>query len=359
LAFAEAHHVILKIKFPEKIMKTLPMILIFALCAFASEKQKLVGEIEFFGYSKVDIKKLRERLPFQEGDEFKIEKKGELAKILLKAQKAVLQEIGRPPTDVAPVCCNKQGDWMIYIGLGGKAADYAPAPEGDSRLPDSVIKLYDRLMRGLEEAIRKGEAEEDRSKGYALSVVPSVRSDQLKMREYALANESLLLDVLRNSADARQRFVAAEFLGYARQSARQVCALANASRDENSTVRNNAARALGVLLESNPKLAADVPAEYFLDLLLSGKWSDVNKAGMFLYSRTQNRDEKVLALLRRPDVMERLLEIARWRTFHSDAAKYLLGRMAGISEERLKQLVTSGNTEEILGGIAPARRPAQ
>jgi hypothetical protein len=113
-------------------------------------------------------------------------------------------------------------------------------------------------------------------------------------------------------------------------------------------VRNNATRALLVLVESKPNLARDVPAEGFIELLLSGTWTDLNKAGFLLSSITRDRNPKLLARLRTVAVQERLIEMARWRTGHAEAARYLLGRMAGVDEKRLQQLVTSGKVEEIL-----------
>jgi hypothetical protein len=67
-----------------------------------------------------------------------------------------------------------------------------------------------------------------------------------------------------------------------RQSSSQIAALVHASRDSNSGVRNNATRALLVLAESNPKRAKEIPADKFIELLLSGTWTDLNKASGLL-----------------------------------------------------------------------------
>jgi hypothetical protein len=53
------------------------------------------------------------------------------------------------------------------------------------------------------------------------------------------------------------------------------------------------------------------------------------------------------------DVQERLIEMARWRTRHADYAKYLLGRIAGIDEDQLKELVNSGQTDAIINRLSP------
>src|SRR5205085_9543729 len=120
-----------------------------------------------------------------------------------------------------------------------------------SRLPENIVNLYERFMRALMEAVQQGAAAEDRSQGYALSAYPPLRATQLEMRAYAVDHEALLRTVLAASSDAQQRIVAAEVLGFTKQSKSQLAALTQASRDGNSTVRNNATRALLVLVESN------------------------------------------------------------------------------------------------------------
>ncbi|HEV8486560.1 MAG TPA: hypothetical protein VGV87_23645 [Blastocatellia bacterium] len=325
----------------------LVIIIVLRSSALAQDKEKRIGEIEFFGSAGIiDLNKVRAALPFHEGDEFRIETEGE--KVRHSIEEAVKQVTGHRPTDIAPTCCDNQGNWIIYIGVSRKAIVYNPQPKGATRLPKTTLELYERFMSALSEAVQKGAAAEDRSRGYALSEYPPLRSIQLEMRSYAIAHEALLRRVLATSADNQQRIVAAELLGYARQSRSQLAALVHASRDSDDSVRNNATRALLVLVESKPNLARDVPAEGFIELLLSGTWTDLNKAGFLLSSITRDRNPKLLARLRTVAVQERLIEMARWRTGHAEAARYLLGRMAGVDEKRLQQLVTSGKVEEIL-----------
>lgn len=317
------------------------------LLAYGAPRQdqpRLIGEVEFFGYSKIDLNEVRAALPFHEKDEFNGEAFGEKVE---QARQAIKQVIGHPPTDIGIVCCDEKSNWIIFVGLSGKTARYNPLPGGAARLPENMLKLYDRLIKVMMEGVQKGESAEDRSSGYALSTYPPMRSVQLEMRAYAVGHESLLRDVLKTSSDERQRIAAAWLLGYGRQSRSQIAALVHASRDSSGMVRNNATRALIVLAESNPKLAAEIPAEGFIDLLLSGTWTDLNKAGGLLDSITKSRGAKVLAQLRRPEVLDRLIEMARWRS-HGEQARYILGRVAGIDESRLEQLVRAGDAEAII-----------
>ncbi|HVG17611.1 MAG TPA: hypothetical protein VNI02_01055 [Blastocatellia bacterium] len=105
-----------------------------------------------------------------------------------------------------------------------------------------------------------------------------------------------------------------------------------------------------MLAESSPKVARGIPAEGFIELLLSGTWSDLNKASNLLDSMTKGRSARLLAQLRRKEVLNRLIEIARWRS-HAEPAMYILGRIAGSDERRLKQLVTSGKVEVIINKL--------
>jgi hypothetical protein len=333
-------------------MKIFLILVLFAGSIFAEEKEKLVGEIEFFGYAGVDLLKLQEALPFVEGEAFKIEKEGQLAEILQETEISVFEALNRRASDIAPVCCDRSGNWMIYIGLSGKTPICNPQPmDEEKELPEDFIELYERFEIELEDAIRRGAAQEDQSMGYALSVDPPLRETQLAMRDIALEHEEILLDVLKNAAEAKQRTAAAEILGYAKQSKRQFEALVYAARDAEPHVRNNATRALWILADSNPDLAAEVPTDFYIDMLLSKKWSDINKASLVLCSITERDNGKVLDRLHRKDIVERLSEMARWRTWHADYARYLLGRLAGIDEERLELLVKSGQTDEIFDSL--------
>ena len=61
----------------------------------------------------------------------------------------------------------------------------------------------------------------------------------------------------------------------------------------------------------------------------------------------------MLINLRRDEVLERLIEIARWKfTGHSEPARFILGRIAGIKEEELRQLVENKNLKEIIDKLS-------
>lgn len=310
-------------------MKHLAFLIIILLAsgAIAQDKPKLpklIGEIEFFGLSGIDLNKIRAALPFHEKDEFSGETFPDLAE---KTAAAIKQLTGHTPTDINSTCCDAQGNWIIFIGLSGKTIRYNDPPKGTARLPEDVLKLYDRFSKVMMESVAQGQSGEDRSQGYALSESPPLRAIQLEMRAYAVGHEALLLSVLSNAADDQQRIVAAHLLGYAKQSPAQLAALVRAHRDMNGTVRNNATRALLVLAESNPKVAMKIPVAGFVEQLLSGTWTDLNKASGLLDLITRGSKAKMPVALRRKEVHDRLIEMARWRTGHRESARNILARM--------------------------------
>jgi len=156
---------------------------------------------------------------------------------------------------------------------------------------------------------------------------------------------------LRSSSDATQREVASELLGYAKQSHQQIAALEFAMRDPDSDVRNNATRALMVLVRSNPKLAAELDPDPILAMLGSGTWTDQNKAVLLLEAMSRGRDPQLLAKIRNQGLVP-LIEMATWTEWgHAAGARMILGRVGGIPEDELLGpggLVMNGPLDTIL-----------
>jgi hypothetical protein len=333
-------------------LRALLAALLISVAAFSQDRPQHIGVIDFYGYAGLDLEKIRAAIPVHEGDDFSASPDA-IATLIERTGEAVKSATGRPPMGVAPVCCDSHGDWMLYVGLPGnsvKNLQYNPEPKGTERLPSDIVSLYRLTMDSLMEAVQKGAGEDD-SKGYALSADPHLRSKQLAMREYAVKNEPLIRSVLRSSGDPEQRIVAAFALGYTKQSNEQIAALVEAAHDSNDTVRNNAVRALAVLGTSDAKIAGRIPAEEFIEMLSSGSWSDRNKGGYLLDVLTQSRNPQLLNLLR-SRALTPLLEMARWRNpGHSYSALILLGRIAGIDEARLKQLIQNGQADSIINAV--------
>ena len=254
------------------------------------------------------------------------------------------------------VCCDEQGDRLIFVGLPGQSTRkfrYDPEPSGDTRLSDPIVTLHRKLSSTLRAAVRKGgdATEEDYSNGFALTKDAAARSIQLAMHAYLLDREDELSRVLRSSADARHREIAAEALGYVRQSPRQIAALVRATRDSNRNVRNNAARALGVLVSSSSFAASEIGAANFIEMLSSGIWEDRNKASFVLLALTRTRDPRLLGDIR-SDSLDSLIEMARWRSSsHAYRARIILGRIAGLSERQSMDAAMKGTIGVMLNAL--------
>jgi hypothetical protein len=327
------------------------VLVVMGIAGLSATDRRPLGEIDFFGYKGLDLAAIRAALPFHEGDSFPPPK---VYSDDLKRQvgAAVKHVIGREPTDVAFVCCDAKQYYMVYIGLPGEsyqAVTFNAAPKGDARLPKDALKLSQQMDDAMMSAVMNGHATEDESEGYALTNDPKARRAQLAVRDYALQHEALIFQVVTSASDAGHRAIAAQMLGYGRQSDEQIDALVHASLDADDDVRNDAVRALWVLGAAKPTLARRIPPEPFIRLMRSGSWLDHNKASLVLVALTTSRDPQRLAQLR-TEALDPLLEMGRWRSIgHAEAALTILGRMAGIEEDTLNKLIDAGQVAAILG----------
>ncbi len=329
---------------------SIAVVLSAGVAAVRGPDRRPLAAVDFFGYKGLDVAAIRAALPFQPGDSFPPPKvhSDQLKKQVAAAIKRVS---GREPTDVAFICCDAKQDYLVYIGLPGasyEALAFNPVPAGDVRLPKDAVKLSEAMDEAWNNAVMNGHATEEDSAGYTLTNDPKARTTELALRDYALRHEDLVLKVLASSSDGDHRAIAAQMLGYGRQSDGQIDALVHASLDPDDGVRNNAVRALEVLATAKPVLARRIPPQPFIRLLRSGAWLDHNKASLVLAALTTTREPKLLEELR-ADALEPLLEMARWRYIgHAEAALTVLGRMAGIEEDSLNKMIAAGQTAPIL-----------
>jgi hypothetical protein len=324
-----------------------------------SEPDIKIGQIEFFGYqsSGIKVQALRDLLPIHEGQMLSM---ADFRLVRAKINETVQAREHLHTTDIAAVCCDKNRQLLVYIGLNARDAkpvSYNSAPVGEMRLPDIAMKLEQQFSDGWAKAVTSGDAGEDRSQGYSLMSNSDARKLQLAIRDWTLTHESLVFQVLGLSSDAEQRQIAAEFLGYARKSQSQLNALAHAANDPDAGVRNNAVRALVVLADSDPAIAAKIPARNFISMLNSGSWTDRNKAGALLQTLTEKHEPNLLARLR-AQALDSLIEMARWRDpGHAIAYRILLGRIAGMDETQIHEIAKQGDQVEKI--ISAAQKKAE
>jgi hypothetical protein len=320
--------------------------LLTCLVGSKQDQYRTIAKIDFFGYGHFDVLKLRSVLPIRPGESIE---QGDWTRYRSKIDDAIRSQTGKPPTDVARVCCDENGNSVLYIGVAGTssvAVQHKPASTGEERMPAAALKLSQETEEAMNKAVLAGRTQQDQSNGYALSADPDLRAKELEIREFALANEALLRTVLSSSSDAQHRAIAAEFLGYVNVSARQIADLTEAARDPDEGVRNNAVRALGVIASSSQQRASMIRPQPFIAFLKSDKWVDRNKGGWLLINLTTSRDPKLLKQLRK-EAMDALVEMARWQfAGHASFARRLLGRIAGIEEAKLDTLVMQNDQAE-------------
>ncbi len=329
---------------------SITVIVTTGVAACRGPDRRPLGAVDFFGYKGLDVAAIRAALPFQQGDTFP-PPRVHAEDLKTQVAAAIKKVIGRAPTDVAFVCCDAKQNYLVYIGLAGESYEalaFNPAPTGDAHLPNEALKLSETMDDAWSNAVMTGHATEEDSAGYSLTNDPKARKAELALRDYALQHEDLLLKVLASSSNADHRAIAAQMVGYGRQSDGQIDALVQASLDPDDGVRNNAVRALEVLATARPALARRVPSQPFIRLLRSGAWLDHNKASLVLAALTTTREPKLLEELR-ADTLDPLFEMARWRYIgHAEAALTVLGRIAGIEEDSLQRMVAAGQTTTIL-----------
>ena len=202
--------------------------LILALCAGTAFARDRAGDIEFFGTKGLEMTKIRTGMPVTGGNAYSEQIKGQVRR--------ALSPFAGNPTDVAAFCCDKNGDYLLFIGLGGasrKSFQYHASPTGKQRLPSAIVEIYARRDRSLEEAVRAGgsAAAKGDSNGYAIVDDPAARKLQLKARQWMLKHEAEVREVLEHSSSDRPRRIARDALGYARQSETPSRTLVEASRD--------------------------------------------------------------------------------------------------------------------------------
>ena len=149
------------------------------------------------------------------------------------------------------------------------------------------------------------------------------------------------------------RVTAAWIAGYAPQDKAQIAALLGTVTDPDSTVRNNSIRVLAVLAAHDPDIARQIPPDPFIPMLRSLSWTDRNKALFLLDPVTATRDPKTLESLRR-QALQPLRQVSLWTYWgHASMALTLVGRIAGIPEDRLQSLLASHNAAAILAALGP------
>jgi hypothetical protein len=315
--------------------------------------QKLeIGIVDFYGLNRVPAVQIRRALTISEGDSFAIVDDKRPA-FLAESEQDLSKVPGVSRVRANLVCCDA-GRAILYIGIledGANDLRFRGAPQGAERLSADIVDAERQYSQALSAAIQRGDAGEDDSQGHALAHDSAARAAQERFVRYAARDLPQLRTVLRNSADAEHRALAAQVLGYVADKQSVVDDLVAAMSDPAEGVRNNAMRTLLVFAAANPASARRVPRvpfAPFVSLLNSLVWTDRNKAAGALSQLTAKRDPALLESLRTQSIMP-LAEMARWKSAsHAIAAYFILARIAGYSDTEAQGYWDRGEREVVI-----------
>ena len=297
------------------------------LCALhtpVAAQSSRIGAIEVFGARTLSPDEVKQASGLSEG--------GTIPENPGDVEERIRRLPGVTAADASVVCC-ENGRSVVYLGIqeGGAAFQPRPAPTGIVAVPDEVLKAEEEFSAALQDAVERGQADEDHSEGHALMRDPRARAAQERFIDLASLYGDSLRSVLRESRFPLQRALAAQVLGYLPDKARAIDALAPALSDASAAVRNDAARALWIIASyarDDAELRARIPVEPLIGMLHSVDWTDRNKASLVLMALTAARDSTLLALLN-DGARAELEEMAAWRTQHGLAPFVILGRIDG------------------------------
>jgi hypothetical protein len=291
-----------------------------------------VGSIDFYGLRTISEAEVRELLPFKEGDALPMPPPDSL-------DTDVASTLGVARVAFELVCCNESGLSQVYVGIEetiGNRTPYLDTPTGEDRLPQEIVATYQELMDRWMEAVLSGDAGEDRSQGHALSDYAPARVLQERFIIYAEQYRERLLNVLHESANAEHRAIAAWVLGYVQDKTSVTADLAQAARDPNGEVRNNATRALSVIAQyakDNPELEIEIRADPFIDMLNSIAWTDRNKSLGVVSTLSETREPGLLEELKQR-ALRSLIDMCRWKDWgHAVEACLILQRITGLTDD--------------------------
>ncbi len=301
-----------------------------------------IGLIEIFGINKVHEANIRKALGVKEGDALPTSKSD--------AEERINQTSNVVESHLEAVCC--AGDKVIlYVGIEEKGAihfEVRESPEGPEVVPEALQSAYARFLDAFEEAARRGATAEDLTQGHSLVADADARAIQQEFPELVKANLAELRRVIRNAGDENQRAIAAFLIGYAPRKRDVVDDLQVALRDADAGVRANAVKALvaiTIYARLNPDQGVKIQPTWFVEMLNSLSFSDRNEALKALELLTEGRDQSMLAQLK-DRAMPSLIQMARWKTLdHALPAYVLLGRVAGMTEEKIQEAWNKGDLE--------------
>ena len=264
-------------------------------------------------------------------------------------ENSILRIPGITQARTSLVCCDKNGDYHLFIGVSENDSNmlyYREAPTLRIKLPDKYTNAYAQFLDRLSDAIQRGEADETWSQGHSLIHYLPARKIQERYMIWADENFADLRKVLRSSAYESQRATAVQIIAYHFDKSEVVPELIYAVMDESDEVRNNAIKALTVLAHyasEHPEKKINIPYTPFVRLINSVVWSDRNKGLSVLLQLTRSRNPEMLNKLKEMS-LPALKEMAVWKSeAHAMPAFVILARIAGVPEEKINSFTSGTN----------------
>jgi hypothetical protein len=327
--------------------------LVFAaavLClSAAAQTRPTIGIIDTYGNKSFSAERLRKEVKVLEGDPLP-PSKGDLEELLI-----AIKGIAR--ANIEAICC-EQGKAIFYIGVeerGRPHLDIRDEPRNESLvMPEQVTEYYNKLIAVTAEATRNGKTAEDWSQGFTLIEDPAARYLQNQLPPIAEDHQTLLRQILRESADPDDRRIAATILGYGPKAQPLIEDLQLALRDPDQEVRAAALRSLAPLAfyaNAHPEAEIRVLTTWFVEMLNSVAWKDRMNAMNLLIPLTTTRDEKLIRHMRERAIPA-LAEMALWKHLpHALPAYMLLGRVAGLTEDEIQSTWSANQREATIQKI--------
>lgn len=299
------------------------------------ETIKIEG-VYFFGYEGLDIEKIEKELSFKAGISTDVD---DWFTNKMPALKSEIEKLtGAEATDAALVH-TKEGT-IVFVGLPGKSNSKPESynKPGSKRInaPELVSKTYTEMTELLPAAVsRKKQSDVD---AYA--------AKRKELEAAGLAERAALLQAVESNNNM-DRIAASYTLGLIADKQEELEALVKLADDPDSAVRNNSTREIGELLYKKPELAKYVPSRRYIEMVNSPTWTDRNKAMFVLQGLTKTRDQKTLEELRQK-ALPSLIEMCKWPSGYSESAIELLGRIAGIPQEKLEGMSQNNDATQVL-----------
>jgi hypothetical protein len=308
-----------------------------------------VGLIEIYGAHHVSENKILKAIALKPGDP--MPSRGELEDALTRVP-------GVTASRVEAVCCLNSAP-ILYIGVeerGEPHIEYHPEPGGDITLPAGIQEKYNALLDATAASLRGHNADEDLTNGYSLMADPEARQLQKDLLPLVATDLGRIHKVLHESADPEERAAAAYVLQYGPRVLPADSKIVGddlqyALSDIDDNVRRNAILAIKAVLVGaalHPDQRIRIEPTWFIELLNSAVWSDRRNAALALLTLTEKRDPETMRLIRQR-ALPSVVEMARWHDLEHALPGFLLaGRLAGLSDDEIRNAWSSGDHEEVI-----------